>query len=257
MTDLADLVALAERMADAARPIVMRYFRSGVEVEHKADRSPVTVADRDAETVMRQLIERTYPDHGILGEEHGGQRLDARYVWVLDPIDGTKSYVTGKPLFGTLIAALKDGRPVVGVIDMPALAERWVGAIGRPTTFNGRPVHVRPCPDLARAWLYATSPQMFEGPDATAFDRLRSRCHASVYGADCYAYGLLASGNVDLICEASTRPYDYCALVPVVAGGGGVITDWEGRSLGLQSDGHVLAAGDPRVFIAARQALAD
>jgi inositol-phosphate phosphatase/L-galactose 1-phosphate phosphatase/histidinol-phosphatase len=256
MTDLADVVALAERMAEAVRPIVMGHFRKGVEVEQKADRSPVTVADRDAETVMRQLIQEAFPDHGICGEEHGSERLDARYVWVLDPIDGTKSYVTGKPLFGTLIAVLKDGRPVAGVIDMPALAERWVGALGRPTTFNGRPVHVRPCPGLSKAWLYATSPQMFEGPDATAFDRLRTRCCASVYGADCYAYGLLAGGTVDLICEASTRPYDYCALVPVVTGAGGIITDWEGRSLGLHSDGRVLAAGDPRVFISARQALA-
>jgi inositol-phosphate phosphatase/L-galactose 1-phosphate phosphatase/histidinol-phosphatase len=175
---------------------------------------------------------------------------------VLDPIDGTKSFVTGKPLFGTLIALLREGTPIVGVIDMPALDERWIGVDGRPTTFNGRPTRVRPCPDLDRAWLYASSPHMFPGADAEAFERLRLRCRAGIYGADCYAYGLLASGTVDLVCEATTQPHDYCALVPVVTGAGGVISDWHGRPLGLQSDGRVLAAGDPSMHATAREVLA-
>ncbi len=257
MTELDAAVVLAERLADAARPIAMRHFRSSVTIEEKGDTSPVTVADRDAEWAMRRLIEAAFPDHGIYGEEHGGERLDARFVWVLDPIDGTKSFVTGKPLFGTLIALLRNGVPVIGVIDMPALAERWVGVQGRPTTYNGEVVHVRVCEKLDRAWLYSTSPELFSGADAEAFQRLRRRCRAAVYGADCYAYGLVANGTVDVVCEASTKPYDYCALVPVVMGAGGIITDWHGHSLGLDSDGRVLAAGDPRVYNAAREALAD
>jgi inositol-phosphate phosphatase/L-galactose 1-phosphate phosphatase/histidinol-phosphatase len=255
VSDLEALAGLAERLADVVRPIVMGYFRTGVVFDVKADSSPVTAADREAEAAMRRLIEEASPEHGILGEEYGGERLDAAHIWVLDPIDGTKSFVTGKPLFGTLIALLRDGRPVVGVIDMPALNERWVGIEGSQTTFNGRPVRVRTCPELARVWLYATSPQMFVNADGDAFERLRSRCYAAVYGADCYAYGLLASGTVDLVCEASTQPYDYCALVSVVTGAGGIISDWQGRPLGLGSDGRVLAAGDARAHQAAREQL--
>lgn len=257
MKQLAEAVQLAERMADAARPVVMRSFRTpALAVEAKADDSPVTVADREAEAVLRGMIEETFPKHGIVGEEHGIIRGEADYVWVLDPIDGTKSFVTGKPLFGTLIALLREGRPVIGVIDMPALGERWVGAEGQATTFNGRPVRCRTCTALSDAWLYATSPAMFRMDDLQAFQRLGARCRATVYGADCYAYGLIANGTVDLVCEASMQPYDYCALVPVVAGAGGVITDWNGAPLALSSDGRVLAAGDPSAHAAAREALA-
>jgi inositol-phosphate phosphatase/L-galactose 1-phosphate phosphatase/histidinol-phosphatase len=255
VSDLDALAGLAERLADTVRPIVLGCFRAGVAFDIKADLSPVTAADRQAEAAMRRLIEETFPEHGIFGEEYGGERLDAAHVWVLDPIDGTKSFVTGKPLFGTLIALLRDGRPVVGVIDMPALNERWVGIEGRQTTFNHRPVRARACQELPLAWLYASSPQMFVNADADAFSRLRTRCYAALYGADCYAYGLLASGTVDLVCEASTQPYDYCALVSVVTGAGGIISDWEGRPLGLDSDGRVLAAGDPRMHAAAREQL--
>ena len=255
MSDVAPFVALAERLADTARPIALRHFRAGLAVESKADLSPVTVADRDTEAALRELIEQAYPDHGIVGEEHGRVRDDAEYVWVLDPIDGTKSFVTGKPLFGTLIALLRDGNPIVGVIEMPALGERWVGGEGRTTTFNGEPVRARSCAALDRAWLYATSPHMFVGADAGSFDRLRGLCNATVYGADCYAYGLVANGTVDLVCEASMQAYDYCALVPVVTGAGGAISDWQGRSLSLGSDGRVIAAGDATLHAQARATL--
>ena len=256
MTEVAAFAELAERLADAARPITLAHFRAGVAYDVKADTSPVTVADREAETVMREMIGAAFPAHGILGEEHGAEHLDASYVWVLDPIDGTKSFVTGKPLFGTLIALLRDGRPIIGVIDMPALNERWVGVEGRPTLFGGRQVRVRACDDLGHAWLYATSPQMFGASDAVAFERLRSSCYAAVWGADLYAYGLLASGRVDLVCEGSLQPYDYCALVPVIEGAGGIITDWQGAPLGLASDGRALAAGDAMLHAVARNVLA-
>ncbi len=256
MTDLSIFVQRAEAMADAVRPVVLKYFADPVAFQRKSDSSPVTAADREAEAVMRRLIEQTCPDHGILGEEYGADRTDKSFVWVLDPIDGTKSFVTGKPLFGTLIALTRDGVPIVGIIDMPALGQRWVGAEGRVTTFNGAPVSVRSCPSLADAWLYATSPQMFEGDDVAAFERLRQRCYAAVYGADLYAYGLVARGRVDLVCEASLQPYDYCAVVPVLQGAGGMITDWEGRALGLTSGGRVLAAGDRKAHAAGLAALA-
>ena len=256
MSEIDDFVRLAEAMADTVRPVVLRYFAAPVLFETKADLSPVTAADREAEATMRRLIETELPAHGILGEEYGAHRVDATYVWVLDPIDGTKSFVTGKPLFGTLIALLREGRPIIGVIDMPALDQRWLGVEGRPTVFNGHPACVRECEGLPRAWLYATSPRMFVGPDSDAFERLRSRCYADVYGADLYAYGLLARGRIDLVCEASLQPHDYCAAVPIIEGAGGGITTWEGQPLGLFSGSRVLAAGDQRVHRAAREALA-
>jgi inositol-phosphate phosphatase/L-galactose 1-phosphate phosphatase/histidinol-phosphatase len=250
------LVRLAERLADAARPVVMGHFRTGVAVDDKADASPVTAADREVESALRALIAAEHPDHGVLGEEHAATRPDAEYVWVIDPIDGTKSFITGKPLFGTLIALAHRGRPILGVIDHPAVGERWVGAAGRPTLMNGRPVRARTCAGLAEAWLYASSPHMFAGPDVVAFERLRRRIKHALYGADCYAYGLLACGFVDLVAEASMKPYDFCALVPVVEGAGGVITDWRDRPLTVASDGRVLAAGDARTHAAALAALA-
>ncbi|MBL6957674.1 MAG: histidinol-phosphatase [Rhodospirillales bacterium] len=239
-----ELIEFAGRLADAVRPIALRYFRQPVDVAAKDDDSPVTIADQKAETAMRALIEETYPDHGILGEEHGGVRTDAAYLWVLDPIDGTQSFVTGKPLFGTLIALLKDGVPILGVMDMPALDERWIGARGQTTTYNGAPVKVRPCTDLKQAWIYATSPHMFPEGDFEAFEALRKQCRRTIYGAECYAYGLLANGQVDLVVESTMQPYDFCALVPIVEGAGGMITDWAGGALKLETDGRVAAAGD-------------
>ena len=238
-------LALAEKLADAAGPIVMESFRRGAAAETKADMSPVTAADREAEAAMRGLIEAACPGHGIVGEELGTLNPEAEFVWVLDPIDGTQSYVTGKPLFGTLIALARDGAPVLGVMDNPALGERWIGCEGRPTIFNGEAISVRPCAELDQAWLYATSPHMFEG-DFDSFERLRKRVRRALYGAECIAYGLLASGHVDLVCEATMQPYDFAALVPVVTGAGGVISDWQGGALNLGSDGRVLAAGDER-----------
>jgi histidinol phosphatase-like enzyme (inositol monophosphatase family) len=253
---LEPFIDLAERLADASGAIVRRYFRTTLEVEDKLDGSPVTVADREAEAAIRELIEEAFPDHGIVGEEYGAVRADAKYVWVLDPIDGTKSFITGKPLFGTLIGLLHEGAAVLGVIDQPVLGERWLGARGRPTTLNGRPVHVRPCGELGRAALYATSPHMFEGADKQAFARVRDAVKLPLYGADCYAYGLLACGFADLVVEASLAAYDYCGVVAVIEGAGGVITDWTGAPLGLGSDGRVVAAGDRRSHERALELLA-
>jgi inositol-phosphate phosphatase/L-galactose 1-phosphate phosphatase/histidinol-phosphatase len=249
-------LALAEALADAARALIAGYFRQQLAVDDKSDRSPVTIADREAEAAMRRLIEARFPDHGILGEEHGGVRAEAEFLWVLDPIDGTKSFISGIPLFGTLIALLHRGRPVLGVIDQPILRERWLGAAGRPTTLNGAPVHARPCPSLAAATLFSTAPDsMFASFEAEGFARLRRAVKLMRSGADCYAYAQLASGFIDLVVEGQLKPYDYCALVPVIEGAGGVITDWQGQPLGLASDGKVIACGDPALAAAARARL--
>lgn len=251
-----EFISFAGTLADAAAEVIRGYFRTRVEIDDKSDASPVTIADRQAEEVMRRLIGDAYPAHGIFGEEHGRHQADADYVWVLDPIDGTKAFITGKPSFGTLIALLRDGVPILGVINQPILDERWLGATGRATSLNGEPAAVRACASLGQAYLYATAPDMFVGSDAAPWSRLSAQVKLARYGADCYAYGLLASGFVDLVVEAQLKPYDYCAIVPVVAGAGGVMTDWQGRPLGLESDGRVVAAGDTRMHRAALDALA-
>jgi inositol-phosphate phosphatase/L-galactose 1-phosphate phosphatase/histidinol-phosphatase len=249
---LALAVALANSAGDAIRPL----FRQPITVDDKADLTPVTAADRAAEEVMRSLIEREFPDHGIIGEEFGRLREDAEFVWTLDPIDGTKSFISGVPLFGTLIALTHGKRPILGIIDQPISRERWVGIAGRPTTLNGAAVQCRSCPALAAATLFATTPDMFKAGDDVAFARVSNAVKLTRFGADCYAYGLLAAGFIDLVLEASLKPYDFCAMVPIVEGAGGVATDWRGADLDLVSDGRILVAGDPRAHEGALALLA-
>jgi inositol-phosphate phosphatase/L-galactose 1-phosphate phosphatase/histidinol-phosphatase len=256
MTVPSDFVALANTLADAARPIAARYFRTPVTVDDKADLSPVTIADREAETAMRTLLDKTVPQHGVFGEEHGAVRTDAEYVWVLDPIDGTKAFITGLPIFGTLIALLHRGVPVLGVIDQPISRERWLGIAGRGSTLNGQPIGVRACSSLDKAYMYSTAPQMFGGPLAARHQALAEKVKLFRWGGDCYAYGLLAAGHVDLVVENALKLYDFAALVPVIKGAGGLITDWQGRELDINSDGSVLAAGDAATHRAARDMLA-
>jgi inositol-phosphate phosphatase/L-galactose 1-phosphate phosphatase/histidinol-phosphatase len=249
------LVRLANELADAARPIAARYFRTGVTVDDKTDQSPVTIADREAETAMREILDKHVPQHGVFGEEHGAVRTDAEYVWVLDPIDGTKAFITGLPLFGTLIGLFHRGKPVLGVIDQPILKERWLGVEGERSTLNGQPIKVRACRDLDQAYLYSTSPGMFPGAYAKPHEALTEKVKLFRWGGDCYAYGLLAAGHVDLVVEASLKLYDYAALIPVITGAGGTITDWKGKPLDMNSDGSVIAAGDAAVHRAAMRVL--
>lgn len=256
---LDNFLALAMEMADAAAAIIRGHFRQPVGVDQKADLTPVTIADRDAEAAMRDMIKARFPNHGIIGEEEGADRADASHVWVLDPVDGTKRFITGNPQFGTLIALLQDGIPILGIVDMPILGERWYGATGRPTRFTSSAgtatAQTRSCPHLAEAALYTTSPEMFEGPDHDAFERVRKAVKVPLYGSECYGYGLLASGYNDLVIEADMAPHDYLAQVPIIAGAGGLVTDWQGVPLRLGSGHQVLAAGDPACHAAAQHLL--
>jgi histidinol-phosphatase len=252
----AALVAFAGELADASGAVIRRYFRQSIEIVTKPDRSPVTIADREAESAIRALVAARYPAHGVIGEEHDDHQTDAEWVWVLDPIDGTKGFISGRPLFGTLIALCREGRPVLGVIDHPAIGERWIGAHGHPARFNGREVHVRRCAELGQASLFASSPHMFHGPAAPAFERLRGRCRQVLYGSDCYHYGIVASGFGDLVAESNMGIYDYLAGAAVIEAAGGVASDWQGRPLTIASGDQVLAAGDRRMLEAALKLLA-
>ncbi len=243
-----DLTDLANRMADEAGDVARRYFRTNFEIEHKSDESPVTIADKTIEKRLREIVEQERPDDGIIGEEFGSKESRNGYVWIFDPVDGTAPFSIGRPTFGTLIALWKDDKPVLGVIDQPILKERWVGVSGQQTTFNGAPVATRPCPEIKQAKISSTAPRMFEGPDANAFNRLEKESAYVIWGGDCYSYGLLASGWLDIVIEAQLGTYDYAALVPVIEGAGGMLTDWQGRPLTLESDGYVIALGDKRLW---------
>lgn len=225
--------AVANEMADAAGDVIRKYFRQSFAILDKDDLSPVTIADRDAEELMCSIIMENFPTHAIFGEENGWRCKEnyADFVWVLDPIDGTKSFITGKPLFGTLIALLYKGKPIIGIIDQPILRERWIGIEGKTTTLNGRKVSTRTCSKLSQAYLYSTSPHLFSGEAELAFKRLRNKVKVPLYGCDCYAYALLASGFVDLVVESGLKPYDFLSLVPVIEGAGGYLTDWKGNKL--------------------------
>jgi len=254
------LIGLALDLAQAAAPIARKYFRQPIPVDDKADASPVTVADRETEQALRKILAERRPRDGVIGEEFAATREGAAHTWVIDPIDGTKSFITGKPSFGTLIALLHEGEAVLGVISQPITGEVWLGAAGHPTTLNGTEIHTRAGRTLGQGYLYATAPEMFHpGEETDAFARLSKQVKGTRFGADCYAYGLLACGCIDLVCEADLKLYDYAALIPVVAGAGGTIADWTGAPPPLTPGavtGRILAAGSADIFAEARDVLA-
>lgn len=236
-----DILLTAHTLADAAGEVIRGHFRTPFEIISKSDETPVTVADRAVEARLREMIEAAHPQDGILGEEYGEKPSQNGRTWVIDPIDGTKSFIIGRPTFGTLIALCEDDVPVMGVIDQPILKERWVGAKGMPTTFNGIPVKTRPCATLKEAVAACTSPRQIE----TLWPRLYTNCKAMVWGGDCYSYGLIASGFLDLDIETGLGTYDYAALPPIIEGAGGLMCDWEGKPLTLSANGQTIALGDP------------
>jgi inositol-phosphate phosphatase / L-galactose 1-phosphate phosphatase / histidinol-phosphatase len=240
--DFPKALALAGQLGDLARAIALEHFRSPqLAVERKSDGSPVTIVDRGIETQMRRMIRAAFPSHAIRGEEFAAEG-ESEFTWVLDPIDGTKSFVTGFPLFGSLIALLQDGRPVIGVIEAPAVKERWVGAAGRATRFNGKEVHTSACQSLDQAVIYTTTLETFSPEERRRFETLGAQALLRRYGGDCYLYGMLAGGHCELVVEVQLKPHDFMAAIPVVEGAGGRISDWSGAPLTLASDGRVIAA---------------
>ncbi|KRP86511.1 MULTISPECIES: inositol monophosphatase family protein [Bradyrhizobium] len=248
-----ELASFFNELADVAGRIAVTHFRSRVDFERKQDLTPVTIADRAIEMELRQLIGSRFPDHGILGEEMGSTAGD-RYTWYLDPIDGTKSFISGMPLFGTLVALAdeRDGSITAGMIDMPALAERWYGT-RQGTTFNGELARVSRTTRLEDAQIYTSSPDFFTPSDWARYDALSQKAMFRRFGGDCYQYGLLASGHCDLVVETSLKSFDFMPLIPVVEGAGGIVRDWQGRPLSPESDGRIIAAANDSLL---EQALA-
>lgn len=242
-------VLLAQRLADASGAVIRRYFRDKYAMETKSDASPVTAADREAEQAIRAILQKERPKDGIWGEEFGATDMDADFLWIIDPIDGTKAFATGRPTFGTLIALYKAGEPILGVIDQPVTRERWIGAKGYGTTLNGAHVKCRPCDALGAANIATTAPEYFdEGGSWEKFSKIAKGSAFTIYGGDCYSYGQLATGFLDGVIEGRMSLHDYAALVPIVEGAGGKITDWQGRPLTIGTEkSTVMASGDEKL----------
>jgi inositol-phosphate phosphatase/L-galactose 1-phosphate phosphatase/histidinol-phosphatase len=241
----------AEKAADQAGAIIRRYFRARIGIETKHDLSPVTIADREAEAILRAVLRHHCPDHGLIGEEMPPDNPDARHVWLIDPIDGTRAFITGRPSFCILIALLDQGVPVIGVIDQPVTGERWIGASGHSMRFHGPfggTPGTRCAVSLSDAELSCTSPDMHRPEHTQRFHSLATAVRRTSWGGDAYTYGLLALGLIDVIAESSMKPWDWAALVPVIEAAGGRVTDWQGQLLTQDSDGTVLALGNPALL---------
>jgi myo-inositol-1(or 4)-monophosphatase len=254
-----DFAAFVNELATVSGETILPFFRTALSIEDKGrggSFDPVTAADHAAETVMRALIRRTFPDHGIVGEEYGKERADAEYVWVLDPIDGTKSFISGMPAWGTLIGLMRSGEPVFGMMSQPFTRERFSGG-GGAARYSGpageRDLRVRSCARLSEAVLFTTSPRLMNDADRKSFGRVEDAVRLSRYGGDCYAYCMLAAGHVDLVIETELKPYDVLPLVPIIVGAGGMITSWEGGA--PHAGGRIIAAGDKRMHKAAMELL--
>jgi len=238
------LLTFMNQMADEAGAIARRYFRMSFSVVTKQDASPVTIADKEIERTLRAMIEREFPEHGIIGEEEGNIRPDAEYQWVIDPIDGTRSFISGMLTFTTLIALTKNSVPIAGIINQPITNERWFGAQGEVSLLNHIPILAKLNNKLSAANISTTSYYHFSAVQSAGFEMLRKSCANVTLGGDAYTYALLASGHIDIVVDVSMKSYDYSALVPVIEGAGGIITDWQGKKLDLHSDGTVLACAN-------------
>jgi myo-inositol-1(or 4)-monophosphatase len=258
--ELDRLAGIAREAASAAGAAIRPHFRTRIAADLKSDESPVTIADRGAEAAIRAVLAARTPAIPILGEEEGGTAHAAGPLWVVDPIDGTRAFITGRPLFATLIALMQDGVPVLGMIHQPILEETWLGISGRPTSFESRlstnaKAGTRACKTLGEAELASTSPAVYAPPDLAGFERLSAATRRTSWGGDCYVYGLLALGLIDVVTDATMQPWDWAALVPVVEGAGGRMTDWAGAPLRFGTDGRTLAVGDAALLAPAMAVL--
>jgi len=255
-----ELIAFAHTLADAAGPAILPHFRKSIPVTNKADQGrfdPVTEADKAAEVAMRRLIEARYPDHGIYGEEFPDKPATGPFAWQLDPIDGTRGFITGLPVWGTLIGVSHEGAPLAGMMDQPYTGERfWSGIDGARfrSPAGETAIQTRKCPDLSQAILAATAPDMFKDEQFDRFRALSGQVRMTRFGGDCYLYCMLAAGFIDIVAEASLKPFDIAPLIPIIRAAGGVVTTWDGGD--PSQGGEIVAAGDPALHEEALKRLA-
>lgn len=257
MTDpIGRILAKAVEVTVKASAIPMAHFRKPLELVAKEDESPVTIADRDTEAFIRRCLAEAFPEDGLFGEEFGSQPGENEALWIIDPIDGTRSFITGSPLFGMLLGRVVAGVPQIGIVRMPALGETFAGAAGQGASLNGNPIRVRGTRDLAQAMIYVNEAERIAAADPARFARLCRTGHTRRMGYDCYPHALVAAGQIDAVVDCGLQPYDYLPLVALVEGAGGVICDWQGRDLTLQSDGRVITAATPELRDAMIEVLA-
>ncbi len=235
------------KLADISGQIIRDAYHAIPNIVLKQDQSPVTEIDLAVEMALRAQITENYPTHGIIGEEYDDVNPDAEFVWVLDPIDGTQSFMIGRPIFGTLISLMHQGEPVLGLIDQPITGERWLGVGGGECLYGGDVIHTRACAALSEATLCTTSPDLFDVEQFKQFKTIRGKSRHAIYGGDCYSYGLLARGRVDVVIECGLKLHDFSALAPIIHSAGGIMTDWQGKAITQQSDGNVVVCGDARL----------
>jgi histidinol phosphatase-like enzyme (inositol monophosphatase family) len=252
---LRNFAVSAASMTDVSGELIRTHQQNPFDIEIKDDGSPVTSVDKAAEMSIRNIIAELHPDHGIIGEEYEPSAADSEFVWVIDPIDGTLPFLAGFPVFGTLIALLHNGTPVLGVIDMPMTRERWIGGSNLPSTHNGKPVRTRVCENLATASMSTSNPDFYDDASVPALKRMQRATRLSIYGGSCMAYGQIASGRIDVGMDVQFDVFDYLALVPIINGAGGIITDWNGDALDIKSGDRFIAAGDERTHAEALQVL--
>ena len=246
--NLDDLVSFANHLSDESSKIIKKYFRKSLNVVNKEDESPVTIADKNTELKIRELISKKYPNHGILGEEFKNKDTESEYLWVIDPIDGTRSFIAGHKDFGTLIALLQNKKPIIGIINCPIHKERWVGIKGQQTTMNGKVIHTSEKHDLGQSYLSTTGLYMFKNDSfKKGFDTIKDKTKYHRFGGDCYNYGLVASGFIDIVIENMLKVHDYMALIPVIEGAGGKITDKFGKVINFDSDGSVVVSANEKL----------
>ena len=244
---LQEYLIFANKLADAAGDTSMEYFRTSLSVNNKSDESPVTIADKNTELKIRSMIEKEYPDHGILGEEFDSINSDAEFIWVIDPIDGTRSYIAGHKDFGNLISLTQNKKPIIGIINCPAHDERWVGMKNQNTTLNKQFTKCSKVKKIEDAYLF-TSGLYFDEPHLrNALDKIINKIRYFRYGGDCYMYGMVASGLIDIVIEDTLKAHDYMALVNVIEGAGGKITDKFGNEITTDSQGSVIASANEKL----------
>ncbi len=241
--DTVELLKFANSFADKSRLILKNNYLKSFEVKKKNDGSFVTNIDKEIESLFRKLLKNKFPDHGVLGEEHGAENIDSDYLWIIDPLDGTHSFISGKPLFGTLVSCSKKNNPILGLIDIPIMGQRWYGGIGTGVYFNGKKCQKHKTKlKLQDCIISSTSTLMFDKKDNLKVKEIYNKTRFPIFGTDCYAYGLLLLGKLDLIVEANLKPWDFMAQIPLIEELGGYISDWEGKKLGINSNGKVIAS---------------
>jgi len=244
ISNLEELLLFSNHLADESAKVIKQYFRKSLIVDDKEDKSPVTIADKNTELKIRELIESEYPNHGILGEEFSGKNINSDYLWVIDPIDGTRSFIAGHKDFGTLIALLYKKEPIIGIINCPIHRERWVGIKGRITTLNGKDIKTSDVELLNKSYVSSSGLYFENDHIREGFNKIIKKAKYYRYGGDCYMYGMLASGLIEIVIEDTLKAHDYMALIPVIEGAGGKVTDKYGKEVNINSKGSIVASAN-------------